>query len=37
MQGVRNFADKLRDGGSPRSRVTLFAFKDYFPAVSIYL
>jgi hypothetical protein len=34
MDGVYAFADKLRRGGSPAERVTLFAFSDYFPAVA---
>ena len=34
MDGVRAFADKLRNGGKPDYAVTLFAFSDYFPAVA---
>merc|ERR1719271_1942541 len=34
MAGVEAFADNLRAGGKPTSSVTLFAFKDYFPAVA---
>ena len=34
MEGVTQFADKLRAGGQPEHSVTLFAFADYFPAVA---
>ena len=34
MDGVNTFADRLRKGLAPKSTVTLFAFKDYFPAVA---
>eukprot|EP00798_Chlamydomonas_sp_ICE-L_P007873 gene7873-1083_t len=34
MEGVNTFCDTLRKGQEPASAVTLFAFKDYFPAVA---
>lgn len=34
IEGVHNFCDSLRSGKEPSSGVTLFAFKDYFPAVA---
>ena len=34
IEGVHAFCDKLRKGGEPTKRVTLFAFADYFPAVA---
>jgi len=34
IKGVHDFCDSLRKGNEPPSAVTLFAFKDYFPAVA---
>jgi len=34
IQGVHDFCDSLRKGNEPASAVTLFAFKEYFPAVA---
>ena len=34
MDGVNAFAKALRSGTPPKSAVTLFAFKEYFPAVA---
>jgi hypothetical protein len=34
MDGVYKFAENLRKGGTPDKPITLFAFKDYFPAVA---
>jgi hypothetical protein len=34
MDGVNAFADALRAGRDPKRSVTLFAFKEYFPAVA---
>jgi len=34
IEGVNSFCDSLHRGGAPASPVTLFAFKDYFPAVA---
>ena len=34
MDGVNQFADSLRAGKSPKTKVTLFAFPVYFPAVA---
>jgi len=33
-QGVYDFCDSLRSGNEPKMAVTLFSFKDYFPAVA---
>merc|ERR1712185_162638 len=34
MDGVYAFAERLRKGGAPTHGATLFAFKEYFPAVA---
>ena len=34
LDGVRSFAQRLREGHEPEEAVTLFAFADYFPAVA---
>mmetsp|Transcript_27376 Transcript_27376/g.83247 ORF Transcript_27376/g.83247 Transcript_27376/m.83247 type:complete len:245 (+) Transcript_27376:1223-1957(+) len=34
MPGVYDFAERLRAGQSPPASITLFTFKDYFPAVA---
>jgi len=34
IEGVRTFCDKARAGQSAKSSITLFAFKEYFPAVA---
>ena len=34
IEGVHQFCDSLRRGNEPAAAVTLFAFKDYFPAVA---
>mmetsp|Transcript_1115 Transcript_1115/g.2406 ORF Transcript_1115/g.2406 Transcript_1115/m.2406 type:complete len:592 (-) Transcript_1115:54-1829(-) len=34
IDGVHNFCDEMRAGKEPRTGVTMFSFKDYFPAVA---
>ena len=34
MEGVHEYAERLRSGVEPTHAVTLFAFKQYFPAVA---
>jgi hypothetical protein len=34
MDGVYKFSEKLRAGEEPSRPITLFSFKDYFPAVA---